>query len=61
MKDNTIGSQGLQQGGKELGNDYSRDLTREKQESETAKIIVEKGQKKTDKKTPVERNGERHR
>ena len=41
-------------------NDQNRDITREKQENENAKNVVPKGQEKTDKKTPVERNGSRH-
>ncbi|WP_295128954.1 hypothetical protein [uncultured Chitinophaga sp.] len=40
IRNRTIGSQGLEQGGPNLGNDYSRDISREKAESTTSKIVV---------------------
>jgi hypothetical protein len=44
--DRSIGSTGLEQGGPNLGNDYSRDITREQQSDDTLKVIVPKDKKK---------------
>lgn len=46
--DRSIGSTGLEQGGPNLGNDYSRDITREHQADETTKIVVPKNNKDKD-------------
>jgi len=46
--DRSIGSTGLEQGGPNLGNDYSRDITREHQSDETLKVIVPKHKKEDD-------------
>lgn len=40
VRDRSIGGTGLEQGGPNLGNDYSRDISRETQEDDTLKIIV---------------------
>lgn len=45
-----IGHDGLEQAGDNLGNDYSRNITREKQEDDTLNIIVRKGKKKKEEK-----------
>jgi hypothetical protein len=42
VRDRSIGSTGLEQGGPNLGNDYSRDITREKTADDTLKVIVPK-------------------
>lgn len=47
-RDRSIGSDGLEQGGANLGNDYSRNITREKQQDDTLNIVVPK-EKKEDK------------
>jgi hypothetical protein len=44
--DRSIGSNGLEQGGPNLGNDYSRDISRETQEDDTLKITVPDPKKK---------------
>lgn len=49
-KDRSIGSTGLEQGGPNLGNDYSRDITREKQSEETLKVVVPKKKKNAQRK-----------
>jgi hypothetical protein len=46
--DRSIGSTGLEQGGPNLGNDYSRDITREQQSDDTLKVIVPKNKKDAD-------------
>lgn len=50
MARRTIGSSGLEQGGPNLGNDYSRNITREVTADDTQKIIIPKK-----KKTPARR------
>lgn len=47
--DRTIGSHGLEQGGPNLGNDYSRDITRERQANDTTKVVIPKDKNLTDK------------
>jgi len=49
VRDRSIGSTGLEQGGPNLGNDYSRNITNEQQSGDTLKVIVPKGKKHTDK------------
>lgn len=44
-RDRSIGSDGLEQGGANLGNDYSRNITREKQQDDTLNIVVPKERK----------------
>jgi hypothetical protein len=46
--DRSIGSTGLEQGGPNLGNDYSRDITGEQQSDDTLKVIVPKNKKEKD-------------
>jgi hypothetical protein len=46
--DRSIGGTGLEQGGPNLGNDYSRDITREQQSDDTLKVIVPKHKKDKD-------------
>ena len=41
----SIGGAGLEQGGPSLGNDYSRDITREMTANNTDPIVVEKNKK----------------
>lgn len=48
VRDRSIGSTGLEQGGPNLGNDYSRDITREQQSDDTLKVIVPKKKKDAD-------------
>jgi hypothetical protein len=48
IKDRSIGSTGLEQGGPNLGNDYSRDITREHQEDDSLKVVVPKNKKDQD-------------
>lgn len=48
VRDRSIGSTGLEQGGPNLGNDYSRDITREQQSDDTLKVIVPKEKKDDD-------------
>lgn len=58
IRDRSIGGQGaLEQGGPNLGNDYSRDISRERAETTTAKIVVPNKKKKDviSKKKPVKR------
>ncbi|OMP76939.1 MULTISPECIES: hypothetical protein [unclassified Chitinophaga] len=45
IRDRSIGSHGLEQGGPNLGNDYSRDITREVTSGDTEKIILPKKSK----------------
>ncbi|WP_343671960.1 hypothetical protein [Chitinophaga sp.] len=45
IRDRSIGSTGLEQGGPNLGNDYSRDITREVTSDDTEKIILPKKNK----------------
>lgn len=40
VRDRSIGSTGLEQGGPNLGNDYSRDITREVTSNDPERIIV---------------------
>lgn len=40
IRDRSIGSTGLEQGGPNLGNDYSRDITREVTSNDPERIIV---------------------
>ena len=49
VRDRSIGSTGLEQGGPNLGNDYSRDITREQQSDDTLKVIVPKEKKEDNK------------
>ncbi|HEU4555621.1 MAG TPA: hypothetical protein VFS25_22435 [Chitinophaga sp.] len=49
-KDRSIGNQGLEQGGPNLGNDYSRNITREAQQNDTSDIPIEKNKSKDHKK-----------
>ena len=44
--DRSIGSTGLEQGGPNLGNDYSRDITREVTSDDKEKIIIPKKDEK---------------
>ena len=44
-RDRAIGNDGLEQAGSNLGNDYSRNITREKQADDTLNIVVPKGKK----------------
>ena len=53
--DETIGSHGLEQGGPNLGNDYSRDITRERQSNQPTTVVVPKGQKLTEEEAEKER------
>lgn len=46
VRDRSIGSKGLEQGGPNMGNDYSRDLSRKTKGVDTSDIIV-KNKKKT--------------
>lgn len=50
VRDRSIGSTGLEQGGPNLGNDYSRDITREKTEDDTLKVVIPKDKKDKQKK-----------
>jgi hypothetical protein len=43
--DRSIGSTGLEQGGPNMGNDYSRDITREVTSDDKEKIIIPKKDK----------------
>jgi hypothetical protein len=52
--DRSIGSTGLEQGGPNLGNDYSRDITREHQADETLKVVVPKEKKEDDEESDQE-------
>lgn len=45
IRDRSIGSNGLEQGGPNLGNDYSRNITREVTSDDTEKIILPKKDK----------------
>lgn len=56
VRDRSIGSTGLEQGGPNLGNDYSRDITREKTADDTLKVIIPK-----DKKEPSKKNKEKNK
>jgi len=63
VRDRSIGSTGLEQGGPNLGNDYSRDITRENTEDDTLKVVIPKDKKKSseedkDKSEPEGRNEE---
>ncbi|RPE07932.1 hypothetical protein EGT74_12710 [Chitinophaga lutea] len=49
-----IGNDGLEQGGDNLGNDYGRNITREKQQDDTLNIIVPRGKKQHEKKEKKE-------
>ena len=64
VRDRSIGSTGLEQGGPNLGNDYSRDITREKTADDTLKVIIPKDKKESseknkDKRAPEKRDKER--
>ena len=50
IRDRSIGSHGLEQGGPNLGNDYSRDITREVTSDDTEKVIIPKKDKDKNKK-----------
>jgi len=54
-KDRSIGSQGLEQGGPNLGNDYSRNITREAQKNDIADIPIEKNKSEEHKKSEQEK------
>ncbi|PWV49826.1 hypothetical protein [Chitinophaga sp. S165] len=62
VRDRSIGSTGLEQGGPNLGNDYSRDITREKTADDTIKVILPKDkrhpkkEKDNNKREPKRRN-----
>ncbi|WP_440133335.1 hypothetical protein [Chitinophaga sancti] len=45
IRDRSIGSTGLEQGGPNLGNDYSRDITREVTSNDPERIIIPKKDK----------------
>ncbi|HEY8916315.1 MAG TPA: hypothetical protein VIM87_07740 [Chitinophaga sp.] len=45
-KDRSIGSQGLEQGGPNVGNDYSRNITRETQKNDVSDIAIQKNKAK---------------
>lgn len=51
MARRTIGSSGLEQGGLNLGNDYSRNISREVTAGDTQKIVVPKKKKTPARKT----------
>lgn len=51
MARRTIGSSGLEQGGPNLGNDYSRNITREVTADDTQKIVVPRKNKKPARRT----------
>lgn len=59
VRDRSIGSTGLEQGGPNMGNDYSRDITREKTADDTTKIILPKDKKHPSKKDKNKREPER--
>jgi hypothetical protein len=46
IRDRSIGSTGLEQGGPNLGNDYSRNITREVTANDSDRIIIPKKDKK---------------
>lgn len=58
IRDRSIGSTGLEQGGPNLGNDYSRDITREKTADDTLKVIVPKDKKASSGKNKDKRDPE---
>jgi hypothetical protein len=49
VRDRSIGSNGLEQGGPNLGNDYSRDITREVTSDDPERIIIPKKDKDKEK------------
>ncbi|GAA0549113.1 hypothetical protein [Chitinophaga japonensis] len=55
VRDRSIGSKGLEQGGPNMGNDYSRDLSRKAKGVDTSDIIVQ-NRKRKEKKTAAERS-----
>lgn len=55
VRDRSIGSTGLEQGGPNLGNDYSRDITREKTADDTLKVVIPKDKNKEE---PSDKNKE---
>lgn len=59
--DRSIGSTGLEQGGPNLGNDYSRDITREQQSDDTLKVIVPKHKKDADKEEDQQQKDQREK
>lgn len=56
IRDRSIGSTGLEQGGPNLGNDYSRNITREVTSNDSDRIIIPK----KDKKNKGEKKQRRH-
>ncbi|MBW8683673.1 hypothetical protein [Chitinophaga rhizophila] len=63
IRDRSIGSTGLEQGGPNLGNDYSRDITREKTADDTLKVVIpkdkkDKSEKNKDNNDPEENNNQ---
>ncbi|SHM80235.1 hypothetical protein [Chitinophaga sp. CF418] len=59
VRDRSIGSTGLEQGGPNLGNDYSRDITREKTADDTIKVILPKDKRHPAKKDKNKRGTKR--
>ena len=59
VRDRSIGSTGLEQGGPNLGNDYSRDITREKTQDDTIKVILPKDKRHPSKKNKNKREPQR--
>lgn len=59
VRDRSIGSTGLEQGGPNLGNDYSRNITREHQDNETLKTVVQKHDKDEDEENEERENIEK--
>jgi hypothetical protein len=53
--DRSIGSQGLEQGGPNLGNDYSRDITRERQSEKPTTIVVPHDKERVEEEAQKER------
>ncbi|KAA2242909.1 hypothetical protein F0L74_10295 [Chitinophaga agrisoli] len=49
VRDRSIGNQGLEQGGPNMGNDYSRNITRETQVNDSDTPVVGKNKKKAGK------------
>ncbi len=61
IRDRSIGSTGLEQGGPNLGNDYSRDITREKTADDTIKVILPKDKRSPKKEKDNNKRGPKRR
>ncbi|UYQ95336.1 hypothetical protein MKQ68_09525 [Chitinophaga horti] len=58
IRDRSIGGQGaLEQGGPNLGNDYSRDISRERADKTTSKIVVPNKEKENQAKKKTTKPG----